>query len=237
MKLSDRLGMAIQRTVWQKRVVSWEHTASPNLTKVIDKVVELASVTSDEQVVDLGCGSGQVTLEVARKARSVLAVDISPGMIERLQQRCLDEGLSNVETLISALETLDLANESVDVIVSNYVMHHLSDSGKKKVVELCYRALRPGGRLVIGDMMFGRGMRPEDRKVIAGKVSLLAKKGLGGYWRIAKNAVRYLARVQERPIARERWRQIFSDSGFTGITVAPVVQEAAVIIGFKNSGR
>ena len=55
--------------------------------------------------------------------------------------------------------------------------------------------LRPGGRLIVADMMFGRGGTSEDRAIIRSKVCALARKGIGGWWRIAKNSYRYLVRV------------------------------------------
>ena len=57
--------------------------------------------------------------------------------------------------------------------------------------------------MVFGDMMFGRGGEKQDREIILSKVSVLLKKGPGGWWRVVKNSARYLARVQEKPISRD----------------------------------
>lgn len=233
MNFSERLGIFLQRTVWQRRVGSWEHEASPGLERVIEAVVAIASVGSEDRVVDLGCGSGQVALEVAPFAKSVLGVDISGRMVDRMLERARLERMDNVSGRVSALETLSLPQGEASVIVSNYVLHHLSDASKAKVVKLCFNWLEPGGRLVIGDMMFGRGATSSDRQVIAGKIKLLASKGVGGYWRIAKNAIRYLFRVQEKPVSRERWLAMFADAGFEAIDSSPVVAEASVVFGRK----
>ncbi len=233
MNFSDRLGIILQRTVWQRRVGSWEHEASPGLERVIDAVVDAASVGDSDRVVDLGCGSGQVALRIAGSASSVLGVDISARMVERMLDRARAEGLANVSGRVSPLETLSLPPGSASVIVSNYVLHHLGDGGKARVVKLCFDWLEPGGRLVIGDMMFGRGATSSDRQVIAGKVKLLASKGVGGYWRIAKNAFRYLFRVQEKPVSRERWLAMLADAGFEAIGSRAVVSEASVVFGRK----
>jgi hypothetical protein len=58
-------------------------------------------------------------------------------------------------------------------------------------------------------------------------------KGPGGWWRIAKNAVRFLFRLQERPLPIEAWIALLEDAGFVEVIAAPVVAEAAVVVGVK----
>jgi len=228
---ADDLSIWLQRTVWQRRVGSWEHEASPGLERVVAAVLDLAELTPDDEVVDLGCGSGQVTLPAAERASRVLGVDISAGMVERLRARAASANLDNITATAVPLERLELAPRSVDVVVSNYVLHHLSDVQKAALVRRAHGWLRPGGRLVIGDMMLGRGQSPEDRAIIVQKARAFAARGPAGYWRIAKNAVRYFVRIQEKPISRERWVRLFEEAGFQDVRVVPVVAEAAVVVG------
>ena len=119
------------------------------------------------------------------------------------------------------------------MIVSNYALHHLRDADKPVLVRHAYEWLKPGGRLVIGDMMFGRGGDSRDREIIASKLSLLLKKGPGGWWRIAKNAGRYLLRFQERPVSIAAWEKMFDEAGFVKVEATQVVNEAAVVSGTK----
>ncbi|WP_298207431.1 class I SAM-dependent methyltransferase [Ferrimicrobium sp.] len=233
MSFFEDLTVQIQHYVWQRRVESWEHEASPNLDTVIEAVVGQAAPQTSMVALDLGCGSGQVTLRLAPCVAKITGVDISERMVERLLARAKDEGYRNISGRVSALEHLDVPAGSFDLIVSNYVFHHLNDDGKARVVNLCYGWLKPGGRLVVGDMMFGRGGTAEDRQLIMTKVKLLAAKGVGGYWRIAKNALRYLLRVQEKPIAKERWVELFRGAGFVEVQVQSVVSEAGVVVGIK----
>ncbi|MHB8189300.1 MAG: class I SAM-dependent methyltransferase [Ferrimicrobium sp.] len=216
---------------------SWEHEASANLGRVIEAVIEAAMLKPSDRVVDLGCGSGQVTLVAAPKVHSVVGVDISQGMVDRLRERSEECGYANVDGMVTPLERLSFPAGSVDVVVSNYVLHHLSDANKETVVRAAYGWLQPGGRLVVGDMMFGRGGGARDRAVIAAKVRIFASRGVAGYWRIAKNAVRYLLRVQEKPVSAQRWVSMFTDAGFSDVHVVPVIQEAAVVVGQKPSTR
>ena len=123
--------------------------------------------------------------------------------------------------------------DSVDLVITNYALHHLLDADKEHVVEAAFDWLRPGGQLVVADMMLGRGTTHRDREIIAGKVRIMAKKGIPGYWRILKNAGRYLFRVQERPITPEAWSRLFEKAGFGEVRSDIVVAEAAVVTGVK----
>ena len=227
--------LARQHRFWNRRAVEWDLNAldNPGLQKVIDAVVSDAELTSTDAVVDLGCGSGQVTFAVADKAGSVLAVDISEEMIRLLLVHARERGAGNIEGRAEPIESLQLAPESVDVIVSNYVLHHLRDEDKARFVARAYAWLKPGGRLVIGDMMFGRGGESRDRSIIASKVLLMAKKGPAGWWRIAKNAARFLFRVQERPVSLAAWESMLTRAGFLEVTARAVVNEGAVVRGRK----
>jgi hypothetical protein len=89
---------------------------------------------------------------------------------------------------------------------------------------------------VVADLMLGRGAAARDREIIASKVRVMARKGLPGYWRIAKNAFRFLLRIHERPITPEAWVALFEAAGFTEVESVPVVAEAAIVSGVKPLG-
>ena len=96
------------------------------------------------------------------------------------------------------------------------------------------RALRPGGRLVVADMMFGRGGSRRDRDILRQKVTALADKGIGGWWRIAKNLTRYgLGVGHEHPAPPEFWQQALRDAGLVKVRFAPVAAEAGIVCGIR----
>ncbi len=205
--------------------------------RVVERVVAEAAVRPGDRVVDLGCGSGQLALRLAPVAGSVLAIDVSQAMIELLEQNALRAGLANLEGRAVPVEHLELPASSVDVVVSNYALHHLRDPDKAIAVAAAARWLRPGGRLVVGDMMFGRGGEARDREIISSKVALMLRRGPAGWWRIAKNASRYLLRFQERPISMAAWVSLFERAGLSDVRALPVVNEAAVVVGTKPLGE
>src|SRR5581483_7472935 len=165
---SVRQGLAIrmEKLLWGGRAATWDEEGSSQLAPVIEAVLESCDPRPGMVAVDLGCGSGQVTLPLARCGSFVLAVDLSESAIELLKKRAAEQGLANVHALTQPIEGFDLTPQSVDLVVSNYALHHLRDGDKAEVVRLSYDWLRPGGHLVIGDMMMGRGASPEDRAII-----------------------------------------------------------------------
>jgi len=220
-----------QRRVWSSRVDSWSSHGSVGLERVSAAVVAAVAVRPGEQVVDLGCGTGAISLEMARQGGRVLAVDVSSAMVRRLGELAAEQGIGGIERRVEPIEHLSLPPAGADVIVSSYALHHLRDPDKARLVEQAFTWLRPGGRLVIADMMFGRGGTREDRAIFASKLRALARKGPGGWWRIAKNAGRFLFRVQERPIAMDAWQRLLERAGFVDVVARNIRQEAGMVTG------
>src|SRR5260221_7925017 len=220
-----------QRRVWSGRVATWDHHGSTGLARVTAAVLEAADVSPDAQVIDLGCGTGQISLPLALQGAQVLAVDVSPAMVRKLQAEAERRGALGLDGLALPIEELALPPGSVDLVVSSYALHHLRDPDKARLVSAVYGWLRPGGRLVVADMMFGRGASSRDRAIIRSKLAALARKGPGGWWRIAKNAARFLLRVQERPVSMDTWTAMLTRSGFVAVTATTIVAEAGLVTG------
>lgn len=228
-----RAGSRLQELVWNRRASTWDHHGVTGLGKVIAAVLEQAGAEAGKVAVDLGCGTGTLAIPLAERGVEVTAVDLSRAMVERLEAKAAEAGLTNVTCQVAAVEHLDLPPASADLVVSNYALHHLRDADKQAVVQAAARWLRPGGRLVIGDMMFGRGATARDRAIIGSKVMVLVRRGPGGWWRLAKNVGRFSFRLQERPVSIATWTRYLEAAGFTDVTSVPVVAEAAVVAGTK----
>jgi ubiquinone/menaquinone biosynthesis C-methylase UbiE len=227
--------LALERE-WDKRVEQWHThvTSAAAFENVLKGLLDLASPQPADECVDLGAGTGFVTTALAPMVSSVLAVDISPAMAKSLAERAAEAGLGNVLTEVSDLKDLQIPPASADLIVSSYALHHLVDSDKRELAARAATWLRPGGRLVIADMMFGRGGSQRDRQILHQKVIALAAKGPGGWWRIAKNLARYgLGVGQEHPATPEFWQAALRDAGFTEVRFQPVVAEAGLVSGIR----
>jgi SAM-dependent methyltransferase len=237
--LATQRTVSRQRRVWSRRVRSWDQHGSANLQSVTSAVVAVAAVRDGTAVLDLGSGNGQISIPLAMRGANVLAIDVSPAMARQLNAEARRRGLNSLTVAALPVEELDLPPASLDLVVSSYALHHLRDADKARLATAAYRWLRPGGQIVIADMMFGRGGSSRDRAIIRRKLSVLARKGPGGWWRIVKNAGRYLLRVQERPISMAAWTALLQNAGFTGVTASAIVAEAGLVTGYRpdSSGR
>jgi ubiquinone/menaquinone biosynthesis C-methylase UbiE len=221
---------------WDRRVEEWHShvTSAAAFGQVLSQLIDLSSPKPTDACVDLGAGTGFVTTALAPLVSSVLAVDISTSMSASLAERAARDGLANVSTEVSDLREFQLRPGSVDLVVSSYALHHLMDADKRALVTRAAGWLRPGGRLVIADMMFGRGGSQRDRDILRQKVAALAAKGPGGWWRIAKNLARYgLGVGHEHPATPEFWQAALHDADFTAVVFQPVIAEAGVVRGVR----
>ena len=132
--------------------------------------VALAGLRPGETVLDIGSGGGLDVFLAAQRVGSqgrVIGVDMTPDMLERATNTAVQAGIQNVEFRRGQAEQLPVADESVDVVLSNCVINLCEDKGA--VFADAYRALKPGGRLEISDMVTG------------GALPLAARHDAGGW--------------------------------------------------------
>lgn len=218
--------------IWDRRVTGWHThvTSTTGFGKVRERLLAIADPGSADACVDLGAGTGFLALELAPLVDSVVAVDISSAMMESLAEKARQTGLGNVRAEVADLRTFRMPPASVDLIVTNYALHHLRDPDKRALAAEAVQWLRPGGRIVIADMMFGRGASQRDRQILRQKAKTFALKGPGGWWRIAKNLARYgLGVGHEHPATPQFWQLALRDAGFADVRFEPIVAEAGIV--------
>jgi len=159
--------------------------------------VALASLKEGETVLDLGAGAGFDCFLAAKKVGEkgkVIGVDMTPEMVEKAREIAEKEGYGNVEFRLGEIESLPVADVSVDVIISNCVINLAPD--KRKVFNEAFRALKPGGRLMISDI------------VILKELSEVIKKSVEAYVGCVSGAV-----------IKDEYLRLIEEAGFQNVRV------------------
>lgn len=152
----QRLGQVLTRRAARSKayfdavVSEWDRIKRNYIQDAMPFLVAGNFVGPGAVAVDVGTGTGDVLLALARSGARVIGVDGSEKMLQVCRQRAAAGGLENIELRLGEAEALPVADEECDTALCSMVLHHLSDPGRG-VGELA-RVVRPGGKVVIIDL-------------------------------------------------------------------------------------
>lgn len=132
-------------------------------------VIELAKISPGDKVLDVGCGTGNLTL-TARSytgpSGKIYGIDAAPEMIEVAKKKASRSG-RDVVFEVGFIEDLAFPDSTFDIVINRLVIHHLPDDLKRRAFAEILRVLRPGGRLWIADF------KPPDNPLLSHITSAL----------------------------------------------------------------
>ena len=149
----DTSNLSVAEKMYPPKVLEQIPTAVKALALGVGHPVGFADLQPGEVVLDLGSGGGIDTLLAAQAVGTngkALGLDVTPEMVEKARRYALQAGVTNVEFLEGSMEKIPLPDESIDVIISNGVVS--MSAQKHRVFWETWRVLKPGGRMVFGDM-------------------------------------------------------------------------------------
>jgi SAM-dependent methyltransferase len=173
--------------------------------------VALASLRPGDVVLDLGSGAGFDAFIAARSVGErgrVIGVDMTPAMVEKARENARKVALTNVDFRLGTIEELPVESGAVDVVISNCVIN-LSPE-KPRVFAEAFRVLRPGGRLMISDLVTLAELPASVRESVAAYVGCVA--GVS---------------------TKDQYFQMLRDAGFERVDVAGE-KSAAALLGMTS---
>jgi demethylmenaquinone methyltransferase/2-methoxy-6-polyprenyl-1,4-benzoquinol methylase/phosphoethanolamine N-methyltransferase len=150
-------------TGWRYDLIEWFMDTfffRGKLRELRQRTAALAQIQPGEKVLDVGCGTGTLAMEVETLVGAtgrVFGIDPGAQQIARARSKAARRNLP-VEFQVGVIEHLDFPDQTFDVVLSTIMMHHLSNTLKRQGLAEITRVLKPAGRLVIADFK-----RPEER--------------------------------------------------------------------------
>lgn len=156
---------------------------------LIDQIKQVTSI-DNKDIVDLGAGSGRLTLQLAPYAKSIIALDASASMLKINEEKLLRKGYTNWHTVVSDHRHLPLEDNIADLVVSGWSICYVASSNVEgweenleKVITEIKRILRPGGTIIILETMGTGTEKPDPPDFLKGYYKLLEQKyGFNHYW-------------------------------------------------------
>jgi arsenite methyltransferase len=178
----------------------------------------LASLKEGETVLDLGSGAGIdcfLAAQAVGPSGRAIGVDMTTEMIERARENARVNGVENVEFRLGEIEHLPVADSSVDVVISNCVVNLSPD--KPQVFRDAFRALKPGGRMFLSDIVLLKELPEEIKGSIEAYVGCVAG---------ASMKTDYLAAIEAAGFQDvEVLKDVSADAAFSGSAKAKILVE------------
>jgi len=127
------------------------HWAAMEIPADLQAILQRVELSPDARVLDVAAGSGLLGRALARRAKEVVAVDITPEMLAAGSQAAAREGITNITFTQAEAESLPFEDGSFDLVVTRFSLHHIAEP--QRVVNEMVRVARGRGRVLLIDML------------------------------------------------------------------------------------
>ena len=220
----------------QKWFKEWSNEYDQTLGKIkrhhemLDLAVEMSNVSDLDNILDIGCGTGLLSLKFLEAAEcTVNGIDLSEDMLNIWKNKIEKSNLSNrVKVQLGDAANLDFEDSTFDIIASTVTLHHVKE--KQQAINNFFRLLKPKGRFVIGDLDVDTSGDLNDIKRLRHILDYLKEElslalldgGVDAFSRMYDNGKKHILNDGEYCIDFKMWSQLCKTAGFKNISVSQV---------------
>ncbi len=136
-----------------------------DVAKEATDIIEAISLGKEHSLLEIGTGTGNFAIEAAKHCNNVYAIDVSSAMIDYAKQKAQTMEISNISFFQGSFLSYQHDGYPLDVIVSNFALHHLPDFWKMIALERIHKLLKNGGTFYLEDVVFSFPIEEYDCKI------------------------------------------------------------------------
>jgi ubiquinone/menaquinone biosynthesis C-methylase UbiE len=136
-----------------------------DVKKEATDIIEAICLKKEHSLLEIGTGTGNFAIEAARHCNKVYAIDVSNAMIGYAKEKAQKMGISNISFFQAGFLSYEHDGHPLDMIVSNFALHHLPDFWKMIALKRIYQLLNNGGTFYLGDIVFSFPIEEYEYKI------------------------------------------------------------------------
>jgi ubiquinone/menaquinone biosynthesis C-methylase UbiE len=198
--------------------------------KLLDLVVNLSGIERNDQILDIGCGTGLLSLKFLNKTDcTITAIDSSSQMLKIFQEKIEKCNLTEkIHCVQESVEDMNFKPNQFDIVAATVALHHVKV--KEPVINKVYDYLKGGGRFTIGEIDLDATGRLDDPKRLLKILDYLKEEfalamkegGIQAFERMYDNGKKHILNDGEYCIGFSQWTQLCKNAGFKKVEVSPM---------------